>query len=186
MVSVFFGCEKLFFTQLDQSLLQNLHPRTLQPSNLRETEHVTSVHTIDKLEGKELQKLVFHLLFGHSRDVFKVRLCCFTHFLHLMNMESVIILTIHLKTQFNIFNGCVILTPAGHTRDVTLYFNNSSKTNLFLSYKHTHCSLLYRFGLLNILSGRFQLHKFTGSPKEHFLESHHIPRYDQITSKASV
>lgn len=40
LVSVFFRCEKLFFTQLDQSLLQHLHPRTLESSNLRRKEHV--------------------------------------------------------------------------------------------------------------------------------------------------
>lgn len=44
LVSIFFSCEKLFFTQLYQSLLQHLHPCTLESSNLRGKEHVTSIH----------------------------------------------------------------------------------------------------------------------------------------------
>ncbi|TNN81348.1 hypothetical protein EYF80_008404 [Liparis tanakae] len=40
LVSTFFGCKKLLFTPLNQSLLQHLHTRSLEPSNLGGTQYV--------------------------------------------------------------------------------------------------------------------------------------------------
>lgn len=40
LVSTFFGCKKLLFTPLNQSLLQHLHTCSLEPSNLGGTQDV--------------------------------------------------------------------------------------------------------------------------------------------------
>lgn len=176
MVSIFFGCEKLFFTQLDQSLLQNLHPCTLEPSNLRENEHVTCIHRSinwmlqDTLETTE--KL------GVSPPFWPLQRCVQSQPVLFSTpppsdeyVKRVIILNIQFKAHGSILRQYFKLL---YNTDTCWSYSNIYKMprSILQFYVHTHSSLLYRFGFLNILSGCFQLHKFTGSPEEHFLQSH--------------